>query len=923
MGSEGTVLEFNAITTLQHEWGIKPPSWNGSEPCDNWEGIECTNSRITAIALADMGLEGRLSSELETFSELKILVLSYNKDLTGQLHEASIGRLRKLETLILDGCGFSGPIPATIGSLKKLSYLSLKNNRFSGPIPPSIGNLSNLVFLDLSDNKLEGPIPVSSRTTSGLDMLNKTEHFHFSNNQLSGNIPPQLFSSEMALKHLMLDRNNLDGSIPSKLGLVKTLQAIRLDRNYLSGTVPSSLNNLRKVAELHLSNNMLSGPVPNLTGMDSLYYVDISNNSFDASEFPNWFSTLTFLTTLMMENIGLQGQVPRALFSLEYLESVVLRNNNLSDTLDIGTNYGKQLELVDLQKNNIAVLAQNYDGSNYTLILVENPICEGSKYDMAKKYCNISPPDSSISTPGSNCPTPVCKSGQVASPNCNCAFPYTKTLVFLFVSYSNLEDVNYYILLAENLTRSLQSLNLPVDSVSLSYPKLDSSSQLELTIQIFPSGGQVSFTQAEESAISTVLSNQTLHARPRYFGPFSFLVLYTNSGGSNKAVIIGTAIGGSVLLSLLVLVGLYALQQKRRADESLSGSILLQTGISNSSASGPQLKGARLFSFEELKKCTDVFSEANVIGSGGYGQVYKGILPRGQMVAIKRAKRESMQGGVEFNAEVELLSRVHHKNLVGLVGFCFEQGEQILVYEYVPNGDLRDSLSGKSGIRLDWMRRLQVALGAARGLAYLHELASPTIIHRDIKSNNILLDKDLNAKVADFGLSKSIADSGMDHLSTQVKGTRGYLDPEYYRTQQLTEKSDVYSFGVVMLELITARRPIVQGKYIVRVVQMTMDKSKDLYNLDDILDPFIGLGTELKGVEMFVDLAMACVEELRDKRPRMGEVVKHIENIIQIAAFNAGTNPLPTLASYEEYESMDSTKDLYSRPFDYSGAFDG
>ncbi|PRQ32061.1 putative protein kinase RLK-Pelle-LRR-VIII-1 family [Rosa chinensis] len=293
------------------------------------------------------------------------------------------------------------------------------------------------------------------------------------------------------------------------------------------------------------------------------------------------------------------------------------------------------------------------------------------------------------------------------------------------------------------------------------------------------------------------------------------------------------------------------------------------------------------------------------------------------MVAIKRAKRESMQGGVEFKAEVELLSRVHHKNLVGLVGFCFEQGEQILVYQYVPNGDLRDSLSGKSGIRLDWMRRLQVALGAARGLAYLHELASPTIIHRDIKSNNILLDKDLNAKVADFGLSKSIADSGMDHLSTQVKGTLGYLDPEYYMTQQLTDKSDVYSFGVVMLELITARRPIVQGKYIVRVVQMTMDKSKDLYNLDDILDPFIGLGTELKGVEMFVDLAMACVEELGDKRPRMGEVVKQIENIIQIAAFNAGTNPLPTLASYEEYERMDSTTDLYSRPFDYSGAFDG
>ncbi|KAL6284163.1 hypothetical protein ACE6H2_015092 [Prunus campanulata] len=260
------------------------------------------------------------------------------------------------------------------------------------------------------------------------------------------------------------------------------------------------------------------------------------------------------------------------------------------------------------------------------------------------------------------------------------------------------------------------------------------------------------------------------------------------------------------------------------------------------------------------------------------------------------------QGGPEFTAEVELLSRVHHKNLVSLVGFCLEQGEQILVYEYVPNGDLLDSLSGKSGIRLDWLKRLKIILGAARGLAYLHELANPPIIHRDIKSNNILLDKDLTAKVADFGLSKSMADSGTDHVTTQVKGTMGYLDPEYYMTQQLTEKSDVYSFGVVMLELITARRPIERGKYIVRVVQMAMDKTKDLYNLQEVLDPYIGLGTELKGLEIFVDLAMSCAEESQDKRPTMGEVVKVIEKITQLAALNNSTS---SSASYEDVSRDD------------------
>nr|XP_016434361.1 PREDICTED: probable leucine-rich repeat receptor-like protein kinase At5g49770 [Nicotiana tabacum] len=151
---------------------------------------------------------------------------------------------------------------------------------------------------------------------------------------------------------------------------------------------------------------------------------------------------------------------------------------------------------------------------------------------------------------------------------------------------------------------------------------------------------------------------------------------------------------------------------------------------------------------------TNNFSETNDIGSGGYGKVYRGTLPNGHLVAVKRALQGSMQGALEFKTEIELLSRVHHKNVVGLVGFCFDQAEQMLVYEYIPSGTLKDGLSGKTGIRLDWMRRLKIALGAARGLQYLHDLVNPPIIHRDIKSNNILLDERLNAKVADFGLSK-------------------------------------------------------------------------------------------------------------------------------------------------------------------------
>ncbi|OAY66601.1 putative leucine-rich repeat receptor-like protein kinase [Ananas comosus] len=170
---------------------------------------------------------------------------------------------------------------------------------------------------------------------------------------------------------------------------------------------------------------------------------------------------------------------------------------------------------------------------------------------------------------------------------------------------------------------------------------------------------------------------------------------------------------------------------------------------------------------------------------------------------------------------------------------------------------------GKSGIRLDWRRRLRIALGAARGLAYLHELADPSIVHRDIKSSNILLDHHLNAKVSDFGLSRQLSGDGKGHITTQ-----GYLDPEYYMTQQLTEKSDVYSFGILLLEILTARKPIDRGRYIVREVRNAMDKAKDFYGLHEFLDPVLGLGTKPPGFERFVDLAMSCVEESGDRRPR-------------------------------------------------------
>lgn len=292
-----------------------------------------------------------------------------------------------------------------------------------------------------------------------------------------------------------------------------------------------------------------------------------------------------------------------------------------------------------------------------------------------------------------------------------------------------------------------------------------------------------------------------------------------------------------------------------------------------------KVAGVKAFTYEELAEATDNFSERQQIGQGGYGTVYVGKLHDGRQVAIKCADALSGQGTQEFYTEIELLSRVHHKHLVMLEGYCDEDGHQMLVYEYMPGGTLRDHLSASSGTPLDFPSRLRIALGAARGILYLHTEANPPIFHRDIKPSNILLDNRKVAKVADFGLSCLAPVPDMEgvtpnYVSTVVKGTPGYLDPDYYMTQQFTDKSDVYSFGVVMLELITGRRAVTDGKNIVREANKRVEEG----TLLAMVDPHIAqYATE--AVDWFLEVALSCCREMHEKRPTMGEVVSDLEQL--------------------------------------------
>ncbi|CAI5951268.1 unnamed protein product [Closterium sp. NIES-65] len=753
--------------------------------------------------------------------------LALNPNLTGSFPDA-LGNLLQLTTLDMHGCGLSGSIPATIGRLTSLSYFLVNQNRLSGSLPTQIGTLPRLYMLDVMENQLEGPLPK-------FQGANELSHLHMSNN-LFTSVPAEI-SRLPKLLHLLMDSNRLTHDFPLAFNNTN-LTVIYWSNNIIPGPFPSTWFFPRLKDFLFSNCSLPKQPLPSFPISRNLSNLDLSSNSFTGSIPGSLFWQHPNLVNLNLANNDLSSSFPPAIADAASLQSVFLSGNQLSGPLPDLSSLPSivSLSLFDNSLSSLppALLAKT---NNITLQLFNNDLCKPFKPDYTQ-VCSPPTPLTQYTSPAF-CDGLACENDLYSpsaplyneSHSCVCVSPLRVDLE-LFIS----DFVVYHEALVQQLEQRIFSELTSKSQINISRPKvlvsairspasLDSlastftsehinhESTLIITVLFFPPGGDGSWhprdtPQAIRNALTTrdlamrvALGNFGLFRVVGFYGPAPYTPpaqqQTASSGLSTGAIVAISVSSAAVAIALIVL--LLMRPWERRGD--------LWSSEDYKAIEGLQMLGVHRCKLKDIADATQGFK--TLLGEGGYGQVYRGVMEWGEVVAVKRAKGHVKLCGTEFRNEIQLLSAVRHRNLVALKGFCVEAGEQLLVYEFIERGTLEDMLRADSKHPLTWRQRVDIACGAASGFAYLHHQIKPPIIHRDVKTANILITAGLEAKVADFGISKAVPEEVKGgRLDTQVKGTVGYLDPQYFQCDLLTEKSDVYSFGIVLLELATGEQGV-------------------------------------------------------------------------------------------------------------------
>ncbi|TYI63479.1 hypothetical protein E1A91_D09G021000v1 [Gossypium mustelinum] len=794
-----------------------------------WPGIRCNAGSVVDIDLSGHGLNGSITPQIGALSKLKLLNLSSNS-LTGEL-PSSFGNLNQLAlmTLHLRNCRLSGTIPPNIGELESMVDLDLSNNWFIGPIPSSVSNLTNLDSLFLQSNQLDGSIPKDIGRLTNLVALN------LSSNCLVGPIPSSV-SNLTNLSSLFLQSNQLNGSIPEDIGGLTILVELKLSSNGLLGHIPPSLGHLTNLVELDLSSNRLSGHIPSSLGqLTNLVELDLSSNRL-SGHIPSSLGQLTNLVELDLSSNRLSGHIPSSLGQLTKLEYLYLSHNQISGV--IPPNLGSLSNLWCLS------MASN---------LLEGPIPHEIESLKALEWLDLS--DNKLS---GSIPTQI---GNLSN------------LTGLILANNNLSGDIPSQLNSQNIELSHNLLQgvIPSHFGSLAYLRsLDLSwNNLTGTIPEFPF--YVENLDLSFNSLRGQIPNGLLYFAPETFtgnkdlcGSIQgFRPCPSSPNVKHNLPIVILVPSLLFFVSTFVLVT-FILFRRYRAKTLKSDSSPTKNGdlftIWNFDGK---------IAFEDIIKATEDFDIKYCIGTGGYGSVYRAVLPSGKVIALKKLHRleaEQPAYDTSFRNEIKFLAEIRHKNIIKLHGFCLHNRCMFLIYEYMENGSLFYALSiDDEAVELDWTKRVNIVKGVAHALSYMHHDCNLPIVHRDISSNNILLNSELEAFIADFGTARLLDPDSSNR--TVIVGTYGYIAPELAYSLVVTQKCDVYSFGVLALE-------ILMGKHPSELLSTLSSSSSRVQNftLNEILDPRLSTPRSQKmagDIAFIAFIAFACLRPRPKARPTM------------------------------------------------------
>uniref|UniRef100_A0A0D9ZSP9 non-specific serine/threonine protein kinase n=1 Tax=Oryza glumipatula TaxID=40148 RepID=A0A0D9ZSP9_9ORYZ len=824
-------------------------------------------------------------------------------DPCAQWPHISCDRAGRVNNIDLKNAGLAGTLPSTFAALDALQDLSLQNNNLSGDLP-SFRGMASLRHAFLNNNSFRSiPADFFSGLTSLLVISLDQNPLNVSSGGWT--IPADVAAAQQ-LQSLSLNGCNLTGAIPDFLGAMNSLQELKLAYNALSGPIPSTFN-ASGLQTLWLNNQhgvpKLSGTLDLIATMPNLEQAWLHGNDF-SGPIPDSIADCKRLSDLCLNSNQLVGLVPPALESMAGLKSVQLDNNNLLGPVPAikAPKYTYSQNGFCADKPGVACSPQVMALLHF-LAEVDYPkrlVASWSGNNSCVDWLGIS-----------------CVAGNVTMLNLP-EYGLNGTISDSLGNLSELSDIN---LIGNNLTghvpdsltslRLLQKLDLSGNDLTGPLPTFSPSVKVNVT-------GNLNFNgTAPGSAPSKDTPGSSSSRAPTLPGQG---VLPENKK-KRSAVVLATTIPVAVSVVALASVCAVLIFRKKRGSvppnaasvvvhphensdpDNLVKIVMVDNDGNGSSTQGNTLSGSSsrasdvhmidtgnfVIAVQVLRGATKNFTQDNVLGRGGFGVVYKGELHDGTMIAVKRMEAAVISNKAldEFQAEIAILTKVRHRNLVSILGYSIEGNERLLVYEYMSNGALSKHLFQWKQFELEplsWKKRLNIALDVARGMEYLHNLAHQCYIHRDLKSANILLGDDFRAKVSDFGLVKHAPDGNFS-VATRLAGTFGYLAPEYAVTGKITTKADVFSFGVVLMELITGMTAIDESRLEEETRYLASwfcQIRKDEDRLRAAIDPTLDQSDEtFESISVIAELAGHCTSREPTQRPDMGHAVNVLVPMVE------------------------------------------